>query len=290
MDSLMLNGKEFVRATKAARDLGYTSDYVGQLARGNHIDAHLVGRSWYVDMKQLSMHKKEKKRISRQKAREQARDALKRYQDQQRKQIEMQESESRLLYQNDTHDLNPPIRSYEKKFITDNYRDKEGITSDIRPKKKLEKLDKSPDRVYLVKVTESQTPPEALQIVAVTTTARVEASSFSQKPHRESKSLNASAEKIPNKTAVAHHNTADFISAPIPSPKEILQTKSLHHSFLRLCSKLTLLSICAFVVFFILSLQSHALWVSKTNDVTTQFIYDSRDVSSFLELKNMIYR
>ncbi len=76
MEKLVLDGKEFVKAARAAKDLGYTSDYVGQLCRSGKVSAHLVGRSWYVNVDELGTHKVEKKRISRTKAREQAKKAI----------------------------------------------------------------------------------------------------------------------------------------------------------------------------------------------------------------------
>lgn len=72
METLVLDGKTYVKASKAARDLGYATDYVGQLCRSGKVSAHLIGRTWYVDAKELSSHRIEKKRISRVKAREQA--------------------------------------------------------------------------------------------------------------------------------------------------------------------------------------------------------------------------
>lgn len=76
METLVLNGKSYVKASKAARDLGYTADYVGQLCRGGKVDAHLVGRTWYVDASMLGEHRVEKKRMSRIKAREQVHKSL----------------------------------------------------------------------------------------------------------------------------------------------------------------------------------------------------------------------
>lgn len=73
MEVLVLDGKSYVKASKAARDLGYATDYVGQLCRTGQVDAHLIGRTWYVDQEQLGTHRVEKKRMSRTKAREQAR-------------------------------------------------------------------------------------------------------------------------------------------------------------------------------------------------------------------------
>ena len=45
MQSVVLNGKKFIKASEAAKAAGYTADYVGQLCRNEKIDAQLVGRS-----------------------------------------------------------------------------------------------------------------------------------------------------------------------------------------------------------------------------------------------------
>ncbi|QQR64953.1 hypothetical protein IPH92_05395 [Candidatus Kaiserbacteria bacterium] len=72
MEVLVLDGKSYVKASKAAKELGYATDYVGQLCRGGQVDAHLIGRTWYVNQEHLSTHKVEKKRTSKAKAREYA--------------------------------------------------------------------------------------------------------------------------------------------------------------------------------------------------------------------------
>ncbi len=72
MEVLVLDGKSYVKASKAAKELGYATDYVGQLCRGGQVDAHLIGRTWYVNQDNLSTHKVEKKRTSKAKAREYA--------------------------------------------------------------------------------------------------------------------------------------------------------------------------------------------------------------------------
>lgn len=76
MEVLVLDGKNYVKASKAAKELGYATDYVGQLCRSGQVDAHLIGRTWYVNQEQLGSHRVEKKRISRVKAREQAKKAI----------------------------------------------------------------------------------------------------------------------------------------------------------------------------------------------------------------------
>lgn len=76
MEVLEIGEKKYLKASQAAKKAGYTSDYVGQLCRSGEIDAHLVGRSWYVDVDQLTAHRTEKKRQSRLKAREQVKKAI----------------------------------------------------------------------------------------------------------------------------------------------------------------------------------------------------------------------
>jgi len=76
MDVLEFNGKTYVKAATAARELGYTADYVGQLCRGGKVDAQLVGRSWYVDEDSLREHKTARHRSSRTKTREALHDTL----------------------------------------------------------------------------------------------------------------------------------------------------------------------------------------------------------------------
>lgn len=57
MEILTIDGKDYVKASKLAREFGYTSDYIGQLCRAEKVDAQLVGRSWYVHRDSLEDHK-----------------------------------------------------------------------------------------------------------------------------------------------------------------------------------------------------------------------------------------
>ncbi|MEZ4103663.1 MAG: hypothetical protein R3B60_00025 [Candidatus Paceibacterota bacterium] len=58
MDTVTVNGKEYIKATVLAKKFKYTTDYVGQLCRKNKVEAELVGRSWYVNLDSLEKHKK----------------------------------------------------------------------------------------------------------------------------------------------------------------------------------------------------------------------------------------
>ncbi len=57
MNVLDLDGKKYVKSSVIARELGYTSDYVGQLCRSGKVDAKLFGRTWYVEQDSISGHK-----------------------------------------------------------------------------------------------------------------------------------------------------------------------------------------------------------------------------------------
>ena len=67
METVVLGGVAYTRASTAAKKFGYTSDYIGQLCRGKQIDARLVGRSWYVNIDSITEYRKQKhvKRKSR---------------------------------------------------------------------------------------------------------------------------------------------------------------------------------------------------------------------------------
>ncbi|MDQ5969453.1 MAG: trimeric autotransporter adhesin, partial [Patescibacteria group bacterium] len=55
---LFFENKKYISTKKAAAISGYSNDYVGQLCRGNKIDAKRVGRAWYVSEESILNHKK----------------------------------------------------------------------------------------------------------------------------------------------------------------------------------------------------------------------------------------
>lgn len=58
MDSLDIEGKEYISARRAASEHGYTSDYIGQLVRKGSLEGKKVGRAWYVSVGSLSAYEK----------------------------------------------------------------------------------------------------------------------------------------------------------------------------------------------------------------------------------------
>jgi hypothetical protein len=60
MDTVILDGVTYQKASVAAKTFSYTSDYIGQLCRAKKIDARLVGRTWFVNPDSITAHKKAK--------------------------------------------------------------------------------------------------------------------------------------------------------------------------------------------------------------------------------------
>jgi hypothetical protein len=57
MESVVFDGKEYVKASVLAQKFRYTQDYLGQLCRGRKVDARLVGRAWYINLESLEKHR-----------------------------------------------------------------------------------------------------------------------------------------------------------------------------------------------------------------------------------------
>lgn len=58
----MFSGTLYISSKRAAKELRYTKDYVGQLCRARKVDAKLVGRTWYVNRDALYEHRAEVER------------------------------------------------------------------------------------------------------------------------------------------------------------------------------------------------------------------------------------
>ncbi len=57
METISVDGEKYIKASSIAKELGYTADYVGQLARAKKVKATLVGRTWYVKESSIRSHK-----------------------------------------------------------------------------------------------------------------------------------------------------------------------------------------------------------------------------------------
>lgn len=49
MDELIFAGNKYISSKRAGKLTGYTTDYIGQMCRGNKIDCRLIGRNWYIN-------------------------------------------------------------------------------------------------------------------------------------------------------------------------------------------------------------------------------------------------
>ena len=76
MEEISVNGETYAKASSLARELGYTSDYVGQLCRGKQIQAKLIGRTWYVNEASLRSHKESRYRSTARKSRNEVKKAV----------------------------------------------------------------------------------------------------------------------------------------------------------------------------------------------------------------------
>jgi hypothetical protein len=76
MDTISLNGEDYIKSNVIARELGYTNDYVGQLCRAGKVKSALIGRSWYVLESSIREHKKDRYRNANTKNRQEIKKAL----------------------------------------------------------------------------------------------------------------------------------------------------------------------------------------------------------------------
>ena len=56
-ESLILEGKNYISAKRAAKVINYAQDYIGQLCRRGKLDCRMIGRSWYVTEESLLAHR-----------------------------------------------------------------------------------------------------------------------------------------------------------------------------------------------------------------------------------------
>ncbi|MDB5237037.1 MAG: hypothetical protein JWL88_139 [Parcubacteria group bacterium] len=57
MNELTIDGKIYISSKRAAEMTGYAKDYIGQLCREGHVQARMVGRSWYVLETSIRAHR-----------------------------------------------------------------------------------------------------------------------------------------------------------------------------------------------------------------------------------------
>jgi excisionase family DNA binding protein len=56
-EKIVIDGEQYISSGRAAKLVGYTKDYVGQLARLGKIKATRVGRNWYINEASINKHK-----------------------------------------------------------------------------------------------------------------------------------------------------------------------------------------------------------------------------------------
>ena len=58
MDELIFAGNKYISSKRASKLTGYTTDYIGQMCRGDKMDCRLVGRNWYINEEAVTKQKK----------------------------------------------------------------------------------------------------------------------------------------------------------------------------------------------------------------------------------------
>lgn len=56
-EKIIIDGEQYISSGRAASLVGYTKDYVGQLARDGKVKATRVGRNWYINEDSINKHK-----------------------------------------------------------------------------------------------------------------------------------------------------------------------------------------------------------------------------------------
>lgn len=203
MEILEFDGKRYMKSSKAAKTAGYTTDYVGQLCRSKKIDAHLVGRTWYVNEEELKNYRTESKRTSREKARKQIRSTLK---TQKKNKVEEGKKENKnnytkhismdsIVYAEDKEDVLPAL----KKLVVESEVYEEPTTrlrstnkkKDIIQKKKKIKVSEPVQQVQMtgdIKVTDASDEVVSL-INATTFIPRIETSQEQKKRARRAQKI-----------------------------------------------------------------------------------------------------
>ena len=108
MEHISVGGEKYVKASSIARELGYTADYVGQLARSGKIEAQLVGRSWFVNERSIQEHKRDRYRSTAAKSREALKESLESFRPS-RERVRAPEShfEKRAIYNSLQYEADP---------------------------------------------------------------------------------------------------------------------------------------------------------------------------------------
>lgn len=215
MEVLVLDGKEYVKASKAARDLGYATDYVGQLCRGGKIDAHLIGRTWYVNQDELSTHKVEKKRNSRAKAREYAKKSIAAHKEKIQTKVPDTYASVHIRYESDQSELIPTTRKLS--IATEGETKQKKTFADFDETKTIvenkgEKVVMSGE-LHVVDVTDASTDPDT----TILTPTRIKSTIHS---------VSDTEEKIPLKTYLATQQES-VIKDPEVSNEDVYQEEKM---------------------------------------------------------------
>ncbi|MAZ56417.1 hypothetical protein CL653_01360 [bacterium] len=125
MKTIEIEGIIYKKATDLAKELGYTTDYIGQLCRAGKVEAEFVGRSWYVNPDSIIEHKTNRYRSNKEKTKQ----AVKQYQDMQAVHLTTKDTTpSTYTYEVDESDLVPSLEKPQTE-VEDKQVSSSGITN-----------------------------------------------------------------------------------------------------------------------------------------------------------------
>ncbi len=158
MDNISLKGENYIKSSKIAAELGYTTDYVGQLCRGGLVAATLVGRTWYVSEKSIKEHKKNRYRSNQAKSFTAIRKLVEDHKDKRSDNL-MNRTVSVAAYEEDSEPLLPRIEKVVQKIA---YYENESVSEELEESSVSVKIRKPEPKIhYTGRVSEIRvSPPE----------------------------------------------------------------------------------------------------------------------------------
>lgn len=142
MDTISLNGETYKKTSVIAKELGYTSDYVGQLCREGEVACERVGRGWFVSEKSIREHKKSRHRSTKKKSVEAVREQKEEKSESENKQAvqhgyagtritQTYKEHSEAHYEADESELYPTLGSEKSEEVTENENEEENVQEEV---------------------------------------------------------------------------------------------------------------------------------------------------------------
>ncbi len=175
MDNISLKGENYIKSSKIAAELGYTTDYVGQLCRSGQVAATLVGRTWYVSEKSIREHKKNRYRSNQAKSFTAIRKLVEDHKDKRSDDLAYQKM-TVAAYEEDSEPLLPRIEKVVQKTA---YYESESVIEELEESSVSVKIRKTEPKIhYTGRVSEIRVSSEPVIPITAPATLRYKESDF----------------------------------------------------------------------------------------------------------------